>query len=112
MSPPSPIAPGAEGEAPTPRRFEFGRTLSRANLEAPKPAAPLSEPHAEPKADTESEIDKIETKLESSDAPQMPAPSAPQSEQHPAAEQAKQGDPLDALEEEMAKLLGRPPEKQ
>ena len=108
MSPPAPGS--AEGEAGAPRRFEFGRTLSRANLEVPKPATPPVSDAPEVKP-VESELDKIETKLESSDAPQI-APPTPEPEQKPAGEQPKQGDPLDALEEEMAKLLGRPPEKQ
>jgi len=104
----SPPAPSAEGEGTAPHRFEFGRTLSRANLEPAKPgtdAPAASAPEVKP-PEASSEIDKIETKLESPDAP-PPAP-----EQRPASEQPKQGDPLDALEEEMAKLLGRPPEKQ
>jgi flagellar protein FliO/FliZ len=114
MSPPAPAAAGAEGEASTPRRFEFGRTLSRANLEPAKPAgeAPATVPAPDVKPpEPSSEIDKIETKLDSSDAPQVPPP-VPAPEQRPASDQPKQGDPLDALEEEMAKLLGRPPEKQ
>ena len=114
MSSPSPVAPGSEGEAPAPRRFEFGRTMPRANLEPAKPASEAPAPEVKTPEAT-SDIDKIETKLESSDAPQVtpatPAPAAP-AEQRPADEHPKQGDPLDALEEEMAKLLGRPPEKQ
>lgn len=109
MSPPAPSAPGGDGES-TPRRFEFGRTLSRANLEPAKPAdvPPSPAPEVKPPEAT-SEIDKIETKLDAPEASQAPA-SAP--EQRPSGDQPKQGDPLDALEEEMAKLLGRPPEKQ
>lgn len=110
MSPPSPVAPGSEGEGGTPRRFEFGRTLSRANLEVPKPVTPPASDAPEVKP-VESELDKIETKLESSDAPQVTPPTA-SPDQKPTGDQPKQGDPLDALEEEMAKLLGRPPEKQ
>jgi hypothetical protein len=78
---------GAAGAA---RRFEFGRPGQRTAAEQVKTdqaAAPTS-PGEEPAA-----------------APPAPVAETPAK----VLEAAKPADPLDALEEEMAKLLGRPP---
>ena len=102
MSSPSPASEGGE----QPRRFEFGRPLSRANLEPAKPVAPEVKPveaKDEPEgADEAPKLDMTPEAPSPTQAPPVAPPTPPTAEVNP----------LDALEEEMAKLLGRPPEKQ
>ena len=92
VQPPRPEI-GAAGAA---RRFEFGRALQRATSEQSKTDQPTD---AAPKP-------------EEADAPARPATAVAEPPRVPPAKSPvveRPADPLDALEEEMAKLLGRPP---
>ena len=92
---------GAAGAA---RRFEFGRALQRATTEQPKTdqgktdQGKTDQPGALPSQGEEIEAAAPPVTAE---APREPPAKLP--------EAARPADPLDALEEEMAKLLGRPP---
>ena len=105
---PQPIVPQASAQAPSvqpprpdngpagaARRFEFGRALQRASSEQAKTDQPTPA--------TASQAQEVEAA-----APPVTA----ESSREPPAKLLvadKSADPLDALEEEMAKLLGRPP---
>ena len=87
---------GASGAA---RRFEFGRT-------PPRPASEPSKPDEQDAAKPAGED------AQSAGSPPAPGSAVPEpSKEGPAKlpDAGKAADPLDALEEEMAKLLGRPP---
>jgi hypothetical protein len=104
MSAPSPAPEGGE-----PRRFEFGRPLSRANLE---PAKPTVAPEVKPAEQKDDQTEGADEAPKLDLTPETPAPVTAPPVNPPAPAPSAEVNPLDALEEEMAKLLGRPPEKQ
>jgi len=119
--PPS-IAPRAE---PAPRVLD---PAPRAYEPAPPPIAPSAEPAGPPDAALANMAQRLEAALRRPGAPEPrpapqaaapaeytngePPPTAPEEPAaHPAESSAKSKSVLDSLEEEMASLLGRPPEK-
>jgi hypothetical protein len=91
VQPPQPDN-GAAGAA---RRFEFGRALQRATSEQAKTDQPT------PAVASQGEEAKAAAPPVTAEPSREPPAKLPVAE--------KLADPLDALEEEMAKLLGRPP---
>jgi len=92
---------GAAGAA---RRFEFGRALQRATTEQPKTDQGKTD---QGKADQPGALPSRGEEVAAA-APPVTA-EAPREPPAKLPEAARPADPLDALEEEMAKLLGRPP---
>lgn len=105
MQPPRPEN-GAAGAA---RRFEFGRALQRATTEQPKTEQGKTEQGKTDQSKTD-QPGALPSQGEGVAAAAPPVTAeAPREPPAKLPEAARPADPLDALEEEMAKLLGRPP---
>jgi len=87
------------------RRFEFGRALQRATTEQAKTEQAKTEQAKtdQPTASSASQGEEVAAAAPpvTAEPPREPPAKLP--------EAIRPADPLDALEEEMAKLLGRPP---
>jgi flagellar protein FliO/FliZ len=98
LPPPPPAPPSSSPPAEQPRkRFDFGRLVASRQVEAAHPPSqpvPTPPPAAPPEG------------AQAAPAPGSDAPSPPKAESAPAP--AKTPGSIDALEQEMAKLLGRP----
>jgi hypothetical protein len=91
------------GAEPPKKRFDFGRLMANRSAE---PARPSQEKQNQAEGPTATPPLPVPPPVATA-TPSAPATPSPQAGPAPEKAQPSKGDPIDALEQEMAKLLGR-----